>query len=140
MIENSVPILGNFLAVIKAFDNSKPQFTTLRLLMNRQFGDKYPPLVLYEACHFPELYFSDPYLLEEIFVTNNKYISKGVHVKKIFNNLMGDSILLSESTELWQNKRKVLSSAFYKDKLLKMIDLSKKVMEDVLLEWNRRFI
>ena len=53
---------------------------------------------------------------------------------------MGDSILLSESTNEWAVKRKVLSTAFYKDKLIKMIDLSKQVVKEILKDWEQRFI
>ena len=53
---------------------------------------------------------------------------------------MGESILLSESNELWNNKRKVLSASFYKDKLLKMVDLAKLMVKTTVEEWNTTFI
>lgn len=53
---------------------------------------------------------------------------------------MGESILLSESNRQWSSKRKVLSTAFYKDKLLKMIELVKVVLREVVEDWNLRFI
>ena len=54
--------------------------------------------------------------------------------------LMGESILLSESSDLWKNKRKVLSASFYKDKLLKMIDLAKLMVKETVEELNKSFI
>ena len=54
--------------------------------------------------------------------------------------LMGESILLSESSDLWKNKRRVLSASFYKDKLLKMIDLAKLMVKETVEEWNKSFI
>jgi len=41
----------------------------------------------------------------------------------MFEACLGDSILFSRSTELWNKKRKSLSAAFYKDKLGKMMDI-----------------
>jgi hypothetical protein len=39
--------------------------------------------------------------------------------------LFGESILLAKSDMMWQSKRKVLSSALYKEKLKLMIDMIK---------------
>ena len=41
---------------------------------------------------------------------------------------MGDSILFSRSTEEWSKKRKTLSPAFYKEKLAKMVDITKSIV------------
>ena len=49
---------------------------------------------------------------------------------------MGESILLSESNSDWSNKRKVLSTAFYKDKLIKMIEIIKELLKEVVIDWN----
>lgn len=59
---------------------------------------------------------------------NNKFTTKSETIQRIMDPLMGDSILLSDSTELWSHKRKVLSTAFYKEKLVKMIALVKSVL------------
>ena len=48
--------------------------------------------------------------------------------KKMF----GDSILLAKSDLLWQQKRKVLSAALYKDKLRLMIDMIKDATLDMI--------
>lgn len=53
---------------------------------------------------------------------------------------MGDSILFQESSELWAKKRKSLSVAFYKEKLMKMLEVVKKCMEDKILEWRKNFV
>lgn len=41
--------------------------------------------------------------------------------------LMGDSTLLARSDELWSKRRKSLSGTFYKDKLVKMMEIVKSV-------------
>jgi hypothetical protein len=49
---------------------------------------------------------------------------------------MGESILQAESTEDWSKKRKVLATAFYKDKLIKMNDIVRKCMGETVLLWR----
>lgn len=49
---------------------------------------------------------------------------------------MGESILLAESNHQWSSKRKVLATAFYKDKLIKMIELVKELLVEVVDDWN----
>jgi hypothetical protein len=72
-------------------------------------------------------------MVDEIYVKKNKYFDKYHMTKNLLYPLMGDSILLSESSESWSNKRKSLSHAFYKDKLLKMLEIVKHSMHDKVL-------
>lgn len=46
--------------------------------------------------------------------------------------LFGDSILFAKSDIIWQQKRKVLSAALYKEKLRLMIDMIKDVTIDMI--------
>ena len=52
---------------------------------------------------------------------------------------MGEGILQAETSELWAKKRKLLSSAFYKEKLVQMIDLIKDKMGEVIEEWTDKY-
>ena len=54
--------------------------------------------------------------------------------------LIGESILLAESTEEWSNKRKILAASFYKEKLVKMIKLAKSILIETVEDWNSNFI
>jgi cytochrome P450 len=53
---------------------------------------------------------------------------------------MGDSILMSASNTDWSNKRKSLSQAFYKDKLLKMLEIVKECMREKVREWREKYV
>lgn len=75
------------------------------------------------SSEYPFVMLCDPYLIEDAFVKNNKYLSKAEYSKNVMYPLMGESILMAESSPLWNRKRKVLSASFYKDKLVKMIKL-----------------
>lgn len=88
-----------------------------------------PPKV-YGFCYLkePTLVVSDPHILEEVYVSKNKYFDKHPRIYEFFKPLMGETILMARSNELWSKKRKSLSTAFYKDKLGKMMDIIRTVV------------
>lgn len=63
------------------------------------------------------LTFSDPEMVNDIYVTKNRYFDKHPRSKWILQRLAGESIFFSKSDELWAKKRKSLSAAFYKDRM-----------------------
>lgn len=67
-------------------------------------------------------------MVNELYIAKNKYFDKHDLVKEVMKRLMGESILLARSTEDWQKKRKIISPAFYKDKLNMMLDITKSVV------------
>ena len=60
--------------------------------------------------------------MTDVYLTKNKYFDKDPVSQILFSSLFGESIVLAEGNDLWSRKRKVLSSAFYKDKLIKMTE------------------
>lgn len=44
---------------------------------------------------------SDPKMIEELYVTKNKYFDKSPRVYTMFKPCLGESILFSRSHELW---------------------------------------
>jgi cytochrome P450 len=77
-----------------------------------------------------------PETVNECFVTKNKYFDKHPKFRIMQKPLLGDSVLFSESTELWSKKRKSLSSAFYKEKLTKMLYILVDTSLDYFKQWN----
>ena len=63
----------------------------------------------------------DPEMVNELYVTKNKYFDKGDKFYRIWHMLFGESILMTKSNELWSIKRKHISTAFYKDKMFAML-------------------
>jgi cytochrome P450 len=53
---------------------------------------------------------------------------------------MGESILLSTSSDIWMKKRKVLSAAFYKEKLVQMCEIVKQCMKEKVEDLKERFV
>jgi cytochrome P450 len=71
---------------------------------------------------------------EDLFLTKNKYFDKHPNSAEMLERLTGNSILFAKSDIQWQQKRKALSAALYKEKLRVMIDM----MKDVTIETIRK--
>ena len=85
-------------------------------------GDR-PPVLGVNFSYNPCLLINDPEMLNELYVTKNRFFDKHFLIKDILSPLMGDSTLLAHSTENWAKRRKSLSGTFYKDKLVKMMEM-----------------
>lgn len=94
------------------------------------YGDKTPGAFGFVFWKEVTLVISDPEILEVLYVKKNKYFDKHPRVYNLFKPILGESILLAKSNESWSKKRKSLSTAFYKDKLGKMM----KIIKDVIKE------
>ena len=92
------------------------------------FGEKPPPIVGMVSGSSIVFLINSPDLLQDVYVTKNFYFDKHPAMQKITNKLWGNSTVVERSTELWVKKRKSLSSAFYKEKLIKMIEVMKEVI------------
>ena len=66
---------------------------------------------------------NDPEVINEFYVSLNKFVDKHPKQYRVFKTVIGESILFNSSNEMWALKRKHLSAAFYKDKLNKMLAL-----------------
>jgi hypothetical protein len=73
------------------------------------FGNKIPPLVGIMTLFRPHLFVASPELLEEIYVTKNKYFDKEPGLAMVMGPLLGNSTLVQVSNEEWSQKRKSVS-------------------------------
>ena len=71
------------------------------------------------------LMISDPSIVEVMYTSKNKFFSKHPLVKDLADCLMGDSILFAETTPQWKEARKTLSPAFYKGKLVNLVEIAR---------------
>ena len=62
-----------------------------------------------------------PEIVEELYVQKNRYFDKYPKTKTMFYPIFGDSMLFDKSDKLWSDKRKSLSAAFYKEKMIAML-------------------
>ena len=79
-------------------------------------------------------------MVNELYVSKNKYFEKADKAKNVFLQLFGNSILFDKSNELWATKRKHLSSAFYKDKMTGMLQLIIATSSKRIEEWKEKHI
>lgn len=63
-------------------------------------------------------------------------MEKSLKFKRVLNRFIGNSILFDKSDEVWAQKRKHLSSAFYKDKLNPMMETVISVANQNVQKWK----
>ncbi len=74
-----------------------------------------------------------------MYVKYNKYFDKGGRSKTQLYDLFGDGILIIESNELWSQKRKHMSVAFYKEKMVSMLNSITDLSFDRIAQWKRDY-
>ena len=78
----------------------------------------------------------DPAVVEAMYTTKNKYFDKHPLIKDLCYPLIGDSILFAETTQDWKKSRKAMSPAFYKGKLVQLVEIAKLSVEQTLLKFE----
>ena len=96
------------------------------------------PNVLVNLAGNINLFVGDPAIVQEMLVTKNAQIDKTGAFEGVFKNLFGRSIVFSKSDELWKTKRKALAHAFYKDRLVHMLDILKECVLETQANWVAR--
>ena len=97
-----------------------------------------PPIVGLVLGTTVVLMVNTPDVSEELYLTKNKYFDKHPKSASLFSRLTGDSILFAKSDIKWQQKRKSLSAALYKDKLRAMVDMMKdSTIEIIRNKWMK---
>mmetsp|Transcript_30466 Transcript_30466/g.29846 ORF Transcript_30466/g.29846 Transcript_30466/m.29846 type:complete len:91 (+) Transcript_30466:294-566(+) len=61
-------------------------------------------------------------MINELYVTKNKYFDKHPKLYNVLKVLAGENIVLIPTNELYLEKRKHLSIAFYKEKMVGMFE------------------
>jgi hypothetical protein len=135
-----VPLLGSLLT-LNRFEQTKTDKNEHpgTLMLRETFGKHQPPITACFLNYYPNLFFRDPELLNELYITKNKYFDKCPLMRDLFYPLMGDSILLSDNSETWSKKRKTLSAAFYKEKLVMMCDIVKQCMKEKVEDLKEKY-
>ena len=82
------------------------------------------------------LIISDPNVAQDLYTTKNAIYDKSGAFEAIFSNLMGRSFIFSKADEHWKAKRKACAHAFYKSRLVNMLEILKDKIEADLNEWK----
>ena len=68
-------------------------------------------------------------------MTKNAVTDKNGKFEGLFLNLFGNSFLFSKGDEVWKQKRRATAHAFYKDRLVHMLDSLKEKVFETQNEW-----
>ena len=91
---------------------------------------------LMASAETPGVIICDVRVVEAMYSTKNKYFDKHEIVPVFTGILIGSSILFSETNHEWRTSRKAMSPAFYKGKLVQLINLAKVSMRKTLAKWK----
>ncbi len=99
------------------------------------FDKQVPPLCIFVVSVAPVINVSCPETINELYVTKNKYFDKNIRLENQFKCLFGGGTVFSKSNELWTQKRKHLAVAFYKEKMIKMLDILTAMTDARVKQW-----
>ena len=68
-------------------------------------------------------------MLAELYTTKVNNWDKGGLLLEVSAPLLGDSFLFSKADAVWKAKRQACSHAFYKDKLVGMVEVMKEILD-----------
>ena len=135
--EPSYPVIGQILGVLKYEAESKKKgdnyhaiFRYMRDTVGMEVGT-----VLLMFAHTPWLFISDPDVISDMYLKNNKFFNKHPMIQIITHPLLGNSSLFSRTDEVWRQRRKAMSAAFYKQKLGNLFEIAKSCMQGTLERW-----
>ena len=97
-------------------------------------------MILYFFGSKPVIFMADEKLIQDIYGRYNRSFTKNGRLRDWMHDLLGDSIIFSPSDDSWNERRKHLSTAFYKEKMIKMIDLAAKVAFDRVESWKKEYV
>ena len=81
------------------------------------------------------LFIADPAAVQDMIVTKNAQIDKTGEFEAAFLNIFGRSFLFSKTDDHWKEKRKACAHAFYKDRLVHMLDVLKEQLLQTQADW-----
>ena len=78
---------------------------------------------------------ADADVVQEMMTTKNALIDKTGVLEGLWSNLLGKSFLFSKTDDVWKKKRKGLGHAFYKDKLVVLLQTLQRYVLAAQKDW-----
>ena len=76
------------------------------------------------------LFVQDQSIVRDMYGVKNSLLDKTGKFEAVFKNLFGNSFIFSKGDNIWKEKRRASSHAFYKDRLVHMLEaLKEKIFE-----------
>ena len=102
---------------------------------NDNYDPSRDPIVVQNFGGNIHLMVSDPEMVQDLLVKKNALYDKTGALHGVFSNLLGDSFLFSRADDVWKAKRKACSHAFYKDRMVHMLEVLKDKMNKNCQHW-----
>jgi cytochrome P450 len=129
VIDGTYPLLGSLIPIIKAELNREGPadnvFVSAKVANDELSRVGKCTTLLSFGPNEPYLHISDPKIVQELYTTNNKYFDKHPIVRDVTMRLLGNSILFADTDREWRKRRTAFSPAFYKGKLVQMVETAK---------------
>ncbi|TNV80196.1 hypothetical protein FGO68_gene6044 [Halteria grandinella] len=137
-----LPFVGNYLRLVRLMQEvPRQEFVPFGPMIKQDFGSAHPPEVIVSMMQQqPVLVLNSAKSLTELYVTKNRFFEKDPIGAIQFGSLFGQSIVLAPSDEVWAKKRKVLGSAFYKEKLFKMVGVIREIVREKIVEIEKEYV
>jgi cytochrome P450 len=74
---------------------------------------------------------TDPKLVEQVLVTDHKSYGKGILLKRLGEDVLGDGLLSSDG-ELWRRQRRLAQPAFYRERIAAYAEITTAVSDEYL--------
>lgn len=102
-------------------------------------GDEYDctdiPNTLLNLAGNITLFISDAEVIKDMLGAKNAQIDKTGLFDGMFRNFFGRSFVLGPTDELWRRKRKATAHAFYKDRLVHMLETERDIVLKIQANW-----
>ena len=105
----------------------------------------YGPEKRYDGKEFPfialnfqtvtHVWVADPEIAQDIFVGKNALLDKDAESLIMFDDIIGSSFLFAHNDDHWKTKRKACAHAFYKDRLVVMLETLKELTHMTFAKW-----
>jgi cytochrome P450 len=139
MVRGCMPLVGNIPRILKTIKKYNTNERPMNHIIKEDCGDKIPKIFIEFIADNPTIWVNDPNILSDIYVTKNKYFDRHPIPHEAFKPMVKDSILFSRNNKEWAERRKTLSAAFYKEKLVKMAELTKAVVAAEVKRWHEQY-
>ena len=77
----------------------------------------------------------DPKIIQELFTSKTQSFDKSGILQIMLSPFFGNSFLFTKADDLWKAKRKSTAHAFYKDRLVHMLDIIKMKVTESITRW-----
>ncbi|CDW89465.1 cytochrome p450 [Stylonychia lemnae] len=106
---------------------------------HEHFGPKLPKIFLDFRSPCGAIIVSCPKMVNELYVTKNKYFDRHYREKQVGELVIGDSILFQKSSIQWAEKRKHISTVFYKERLQMILNTITEMCLKQVQSWKQTF-